>query len=110
MTLSELNTLLSTVTVGQTALPVSYLAFPADQAPEMPFIVFQETGSDNFGADNIVWHSNTRIQVDLLTRNKDGTTEEALETVLTNAGIFWERVSVYENDEACYRVTYEFEI
>ena len=105
MTLEELNTVLA-----GTELPVAYLAFPADQAPEMPFIVFQETGSDNFGADNIVWASAMRVQVDLFTKLKDRTKEELLETTLTSAGIYWDRTPEYDKDEACYRVTYEIEI
>lgn len=105
MTLDELNTALAT-----TKLPVAYLAFPAKKAPEMPFIVYQETGSDNFGADNIVYHSAMRIQVDLLCKLRSRTTEELLEKALTDNGIFWERVVDFDDDEDFYRVTYECEI
>ncbi len=105
MTLQDLGTVLAT-----TNLPVAYLAFPADEAPAMPFIVYQETGSDNFGADNIVWFSGMRVQIDLLTKRKDRTTEELVETTLTGAGLFWERVPEFDQDEACYRITYEVEI
>lgn len=105
MTLEELHIVLKT-----TDLPVAYLAFPADKVPEMPFIVFQETGSDNFGADNRVWHSAMRIQIDLLSHKKDRTTEVLLETALDNADIYWERVAEFDDDEDCYRATYEVEI
>lgn len=105
MTLEELNTVLAA-----TELPVAYLAFPADHAPEMPFIVYQETGSNNFGADNRVYFSGMRIQIDLLTKKKDRATEELLEGILTDAEIYWERVPEFDEDEACYRVTYEIEI
>ena len=105
MTLAELNLILQ-----NTGLPVAYLAFPADQAPTMPFIVYQETGSDNFGADNVVWHSNMRIQIDLLCYRKSRETEESLETVLTEAGIYWEREVIFNDDEQCYRTTYDITI
>ena len=105
MTLEELNTLLRT-----TDLPVAYLAFPADDAPQMPFLVYQETGSHNFGADNKVWHSAMRIQIDLFTSRKDRTTEELLEGILTEADIFWERIVEFDDDEDFYRATYEVEI
>lgn len=105
MTLEELYTVLS-----ETNLPVAYLAFPADQHVVMPFIVYQETGSDNFGADNRVWHSAMRVQVDLMTAKKDRTTETVLETALNDNGIFWERVPDWDEDEDYYRVTYEIEI
>lgn len=105
MTLAELKTVLAT-----TRLPVAYLAFPASQAPEMPFIVYQETGSDNFGADNIVWFSGMRIQVDLLCKKKSRTTEELLESTFTENGIFWERVVEFDDNEDHYRTTYELVI
>lgn len=105
MTLTEFHTLLTT-----TGLPVAYQAFPADQCAEMPFLVYQETGSNNFGADNIVWHSARHIQIDLLSRERNLDLETTLETVLNNAGIFWERVPEFDSGEDYYRVTYEVEI
>ena len=105
MTLAELYTVLSS-----TGLPVAYLAFSADNPPELPFIVYQETGSHNLGADNIVWHSATRIQIDLLTRTKSRATEQLLEDALNDAGIFWERESSFDSDESVYRMTYTVEI
>ncbi len=105
MTLAELYTVLS-----GTGLPVAYLAFSADNPPELPFIVYQETGSHNLGADNIVWHSATRIQIDLLTRTKSRATEQLLEDALNDAGIFWERESSFDSDESVYRMTYTVEI
>lgn len=105
MTLAELKTVLA-----GTQLPVAYQAFPADNPPAMPFIIYQETGSNNFGADNIVWHSAMRIQIDLLCQKKNKTTEALVETALTNAGIYWERESSFDDDEDYYRTTYDVEI
>lgn len=105
MTLSELNTLLLT-----TGLPVAYQAFPVDHAPAMPFVVYQETGSDNFGADNIVYVSAMRIQIDLFCSKKSRFTEITLENILTGAGIFWERESGYDDTEDYFRTTYDIEI
>lgn len=105
MTLEEFKNILSS-----TGLPVAYLAFPETQAPQMPFIVYQETGSHNAGADNKVWFSATRIQVDLLTRRRSRTTEVILEQALEDTEIYWERVPDYDEDQDYYRVTYEMEI
>lgn len=105
MTLEGLKTILD-----GTELPVAYLAFPEDQAPEMPFIVYQELGSDNMGADNIVWHSPTRVQIDLLCRRRSRTTEQTVETALTNAGIFWERDVNFDSDDDFYSTSYNAEI
>lgn len=93
-----------------TNLPTAYLAFPEDSDVSMPFIVYQEVGSDNFGADNIVWHSATKIQVDLMTQKKDRALEELLESVFNANGIYWERVPDYDEGNDYYRITYEIEI
>lgn len=105
MTLEELKTVLA-----GTNLPVAYLAFPADDPPNMPFLVYEETGSDNFGADNIVYTSAMMIQVTLFTIKKSRSTEILVENALTNAGIYWERTSSYEDDEHCYMTIYDLEI
>lgn len=105
MTLTELNTVLS-----GTGLPVAYMAFPVKAVPAMPFIVYQETGSDNFGADNTVWFSAMRIQIDLYCKVKNRVTEQLVESALTEAGIFWEREAEFDEDEAIYRSIYIVEI
>lgn len=105
MTLEELNTLLLS-----TGLPVAYQAFPSDDVPTMPFIVYQETGSDNFGADNVVWASAMIVQIDLLCHKKNRDTEELLENTLTSNGIYWERESYHESDDDFYRSTYSIEL
>ena len=105
MTLGELGNVLET-----TGLPVAYLSFPEEEVPEMPFIVFQDTGSDNTGADNTVWFSGMKVQVDLLMAKKDREKEELLEGILTGANIFWERVPSFDEDEACHRTIYDIEI
>lgn len=105
MTIEELGVILQT-----TDLPVAYLAFKASETPKMPFIVFQETGSDNFGADNIVYHSGARIQVDLLCKTKSRETEMLLETTFTENNIFWVREVDFDSSEDYYRTTYEIVI
>ena len=88
--------------------PVTYLAFPADDCPSMPFIVFQETGSNNFSADGVAFQKVKRYQVDLFTEGKDETAEEALENALSD--FFWNKYQTVEDNEACQRYTYEIEV
>lgn len=88
--------------------PVAYLAFPADNCPSMPFVVFQETGSNNFSADGVVFQKVRRYQVDLFTEGKDETAEEALENALSD--FFWNKYQTVEDTEACQRYTYEIEV
>lgn len=103
MTLQEFDAMLKTI-----GLPYRYRAFSAKEKPVMPFILYQELGSDNFGADNVVWHSGRRIQVDLLAgkiRRLD--LEKQMEDTFTAYGVYWEREVEFDNDETFYRVTYE---
>lgn len=101
MTLSEIKTQLSS-----SGLPVAYQAFPADEDVQMPFVVFQEVGSDNFGADGVVYAKAKRIQVDLFTHGKDSVSEESLEAALNFC--FWNNEQTPIDDESCNRMTYTF--
>ena len=104
MTLDSLYDILKVV------YPTAYWSFPVGEAPPMPFITFFEEASDNFGADNIVYHHSKTVNVELLTRTKDPTAEQAVETALTNAGIFWEKVSTHLDDEDAYECIYTMEV
>ena len=105
MTLAEFKTILD-----GSGLPVAYLAFPATQCPKMPFITYQETGSNNFGADGKVFQHVRSMQVDLFTAGKNPTAEVALEDALDDAGIFWNKYQTVEDNESCQRYTYELQI
>lgn len=105
MTLAEFAQILES-----TGLPVAYQAFEAESCPDMPFITYQETGSNNFGADGVVYQPIKRMQVDLFTSKKDITAENKLEAAFQNAVIFWQKVLTAEDAEACTIYTYEIEI
>lgn len=88
--------------------PVTYLAFPADKCPAMPFVTWQETGSNNVSADGVVFQPVRSIQVDLFTAGKDWSAEAALEEALSD--LFWNKVQTLDEAEACQRYTYTFEV
>ena len=90
--------------------PVTYLAFPADECPAMPFITWQETGSNNLGAVGVVYKPVRSIQVDHFTAGKNWAAEAALEQTLNNNGIFWNKIQTLDDAEACQRYTYTFEV
>ena len=105
MTQAQFGDILAT-----SGFPVTYLAFPADNCPEMPFVTFQETGSNNVGADGIVYKKVKIYQVDLFTEGKDPSAEEALEDAFDNAGFFWNKYQTLVENEACQRYTYTIEV
>lgn len=105
MTLSELNTILVSTT-----LPVAYRAFRVGEAPTLPFICYIETGYNNFGADNIVYDSAKKIDIELYTENKSESTELLVENALTNNSIFWTKYEDYIDSEEMFKITYEVEV
>ena len=100
------------ITALKQVVPVSYMAFPDEEVPDMPFVVYQSLGSDNTGADNLVWHTATRYQLDLLcSRNADAETtarnravQQELEYTFNQHGIYWERDDGYDDGEVTHEV------
>lgn len=108
MTFSELYTMLSSLN-GFTE-KVAYRSFPEDAAPKLPFIVFEETDTNNFDADNKVYHPRTDFNIYLCEDFRDRTTEEALEDLLNTNDIPWERTVIWIPSERMYQITYEVEV
>lgn len=108
MSLAELAALLNGVP-GFSG-KVAYYAFPENGAPDLPFIVYQETGSNNIVADNVVYKKRKNIEVELYTEFKSETTESSLENMLDAAEIVWQKSEDYLDTERCYMITYSFTI
>lgn len=106
MQLSDLKTVLAGVLPGK----VTYYMWPVNESPALPFICFYATGADNFGADNIVYHSNTPVRIELYEELKDLALEGQLEAAFTASELFWTREETYIDDEHCYMIIYEVTI
>lgn len=104
MPLNELYTILSAV------YPTAYFSFPEDNAPPMPFITYFEESSDNFGADDKVYHHRKRISVELLTKTKDPTAEANIEAAFDSNDIYWEKTETHLDDEDAFEVIYNVEV
>jgi len=102
VTLSELYALLKS-----TGYPVAYSHFPAESAPQPPFITYRVEGSANFFADNRVHAKINNILVELYTEKKDLTAEAALEAVFDLNGIAYETTETWIESEALFQKTYE---
>lgn len=104
MSLDDLYLILSAV------YPTAYWSFPENQAPPMPYLVYFQTSTDNFGADNKVYHQKRGISIELLTRVKDPTAESAVEAVLDANDIYWNKTETHLDDEDAYEVIYDVEV
>lgn len=90
--------------------PTAYWSFPEKQAPPMPYIVYFEESSDNFGADNKVYHHIKQVAVELMTAKKDPSAEKAVEAVFDANDIFWQKTETHLDDEDAYEVIYNLEV
>ena len=108
MTLAELNTILKSI--PGFSEKVAYRAFPKNKAPKLPFICYLATQTNNFDADNAVYHVIQGVDIELYTAKKDTSSETAVETALNNNHIVWQKDQDYLEDEECYQITYEVEV
>lgn len=107
MTQSELFTLLKSV-----GYPVTYHDFKSSNkpVPTPPYIVYLYKKSDNFGADNHIYFKTGAYLIELYTKNKDLQAEQALETRLDEACIFYDKEETYIEDLELFQISYEINI
>lgn len=106
MTLQELNEVLSAAFPGK----VAYRAFPETEVPEMPYVIINEQQTDNFAADNRVYHKRMMVDIELYTKIKSKATEQTLEDALDAAQIFYNATDLYLDDERCFERIYQIEV
>lgn len=104
MTLADLKDCISSVSTFQNK--VTYRTWPVNKAPKLPFVCYLATNTENFDADNTVYHVIQNVDVELYTAKKDVQTEEALEAVFADNFIVWEKDETYLDDESCYEIIY----
>ena len=104
MTIAELNILLQTLPGMEGK--VAYRAFPKDEDPELPYIAYLITNSDNFYADNYVFATGDEIDIELYSKLKNKELERKIEELLNNNEIPWERDDTYIDDEEVYETIY----
>lgn len=108
MTLAELKNALASIRGFDKK--VAYRAFPVGAAPELPFICYLDTSTDNFIADNEVYAVIHGVDVELYTQNKDQKSESLVEACLKDLGIVWQKYDEYIDDQSMYEVIYSFNI
>ena len=89
---------------------VAYRSFPVGNAPDLPFICYLETDTNNFFADNNVRQVIRGIDIELYTDTKEPTTEKKLEDALEKANLPWNKYEEYIDSERCYQITYSLEV
>ena len=96
--------------INEMNIPFAYDHFAEGESPDPPFICYLLPGSDNFSADGLVYHRLQTVHIELYTDRKDPETETAVETVLDNNRIFYNKSEVWIPTEKLYEVIYSFEM
>ena len=105
MTLEELAGMLE-----KTGFPFTYDHFAEGESPDPPFICYLLPGSDNFSADGRVYFRISEVRIELYTDRKDSGAEALVETVLDDAGIFYNKSEAWIQSEKLYEVLYSMEL
>lgn len=104
MTLEELAGMLE-----KTGFPFAYDHFAEGESTDPPFICYLLPGSDNFAADGRVYFRISEVRIELYTDRKDPGAEALVETVLDDAGIFYNKSEAWIQSEKLYEVLYSME-
>ena len=94
----------------KTGIPFAYDHFAEGESPDPPFICYLLPGSNNFAADGKVYFKINQVRIELYTDSKDLSVERKVETVLDEAGIFYNKSEVWIQSEKLYEVLYSFEV
>ena len=91
-------------------IPYAYDHFAEGESPAPPFICFLCLGSDNFAADGRLYIKINLVHIELYTDEKNPETENHVEAVLDEHGIFYDKTEVWIESERLYEVLYSFEL
>jgi len=92
----------------KTGLPVTYRAWPAGEAPSLPFLCYLVEGNNPTFADGSVYYSYDDVRVELYTALKDPALEATVENALS--GFHWKKEETYVDTQRCYMIIYEIEV
>jgi hypothetical protein len=96
--------------VKEMGLPFAYDHFVEGESPDPPFLCFLYPKEDEFGADNIVYHSFSQLDIEVYTDRKEPELEKKVEAVLTAHEIFYHKSEAWIEEEKMYEVLYEMTV
>lgn len=108
MQLNELYSILNGISAFNGK--VAYRSFPLGSAPDLPYICYLETSTNNAFADNKTYKVIKGIDIELYTETKDLVSEELIESALNSNNIPWNKDETYIDSEHCYQITYSTEV
>lgn len=94
----------------ETELEVAYDHFPESEVPDLPFLVWFEAETENYGADNKVYQDRHDVRVEFYSKFRDIGLESDIEDLFDTYGIFWNKEIAFLDDEQCYMTIYYLEV
>ena len=91
-------------------LPFAYHHFAEGESPKPPFLIFLSPGENTFSADNLMYHSFKKLDIELYTDEKSPETEERVEEVLIRHNLYYTKTETWIESEKLYEVLYELEV
>ena len=96
--------------IKETGLPFAYHHFAEGESPEPPFLIFLSSGENNFSADNYMYFSFKKLNIELYTDRKSPETEKKVEEILKKYQIFYTKSEIWIESEKLYEIFYEMEV
>ena len=96
--------------LGEMQIPFAYDHFAEGESPDPPFLCYLLPGSNNFSADGRVYYTISEVHIEVYTDLKDLSVEAAVEAVLDEHGIFYNKSEIWIDSEKLYEVLYTFEM
>lgn len=89
-----------------TGIPTTYAEWPQGERAVFPNIVFIHSGYGQFMADNFMYFTVNRWDIELYTARKDPEAEERLLHMLNENKIIWSKINETRINEELYQVVY----
>ena len=96
--------------IKETGLPFAYHHFAEGESPEPPFLIFLSSGENNFSADNYMYFSFKKLNIELYTDRKAPEIEKKVEEILKKYQIFYTKSEIWIESEKLYEILYEVEV
>ncbi len=91
-------------------LPFAYHHFAEGESPKPPFLIFLSPGENTFSADNLMYHSFKRLDIELYTDEKSPETEQKVEEILRQHNLYYTKNEAWIESEKLYEILYELEV
>lgn len=91
-------------------IPFAYDHFAEGESPDPPFICYLLPSSNNFSADGRVYYKISEVHIELYTNLKDLSVKAAVEDMLDEYDIFYNKSETWIESERLYEVLYIFEL